>query len=112
LEFEEIIEEYKPDLILAGVKEKYLAHKLGVPCVLIHSYENGPYMGFEGFVNLAKDMYSYIYNPVWDMLEFEYEPTECGVEEEKVENGLNFEELEENIESTDKKQAKNNGEVA
>jgi len=29
-----------------------------------------------------------------------------------VENGLNFEELEENIESTDKKQAKNNGEVA
>ena len=74
LEFEEIIKEYKPDLILAGVKEKYLAHKLGVPCILIHSYENGPYMGFEGFVNLAKDMYSNIYSPVWNMLEYESEP--------------------------------------
>ncbi|WP_231551336.1 nitrogenase subunit alpha [Methanobacterium sp. SMA-27] len=50
LEFEEINEEYKPDLILAGVKEKYLAIKLGVPCLLIHSYENGPYMGFEGLL--------------------------------------------------------------
>ena len=71
LELEEIIEDYKPDIILSGIKEKYIAHKLGVPSLLIHSYENGPYMGFEGFLNLAKDMYSAIYNPVWNMLEFE-----------------------------------------
>ncbi len=83
LEFEEIIMEYKPDLILAGVKEKYLAHKLGVPCILIHSYENGPYMGFEGFVNLAKDMYSNIYSPVWKMLEFEDDPIK--IEENSIE---------------------------
>lgn len=76
LEFEESINEYKPDLILAGVKEKYLAHKLGVPCILIHSYENGPYMGFEGFVNLAKDMYSNIYSPVWKMVEYKDESVE------------------------------------
>jgi nitrogenase molybdenum-iron protein alpha chain len=71
LELEEIIEVYKPDIILSGIKEKYISHKLGVPCVLIHSYENGPYMGFEGFLNLAQDIYASIYNPVWNMLEFE-----------------------------------------
>ncbi|BAZ99558.1 nitrogenase subunit alpha [Methanothermobacter sp. EMTCatA1] len=71
LELEEIIEKYRPDIILSGIKEKYLAHKLGVPCVLIHSYENGPYIGFEGFLNLARDMYASIYSPVWDLLEFE-----------------------------------------
>ena len=76
LEFEEMIRENKPDLILAGIKEKYMAHKLGVPCIMIHSYENGPYIGFEGFLNLAKDMYANIYGPVWKMLEFEENPAE------------------------------------
>ncbi|MBI5679876.1 MAG: nitrogenase molybdenum-iron protein subunit alpha [Methanobacterium sp.] len=83
LELEEIIEDYKPDIILSGVKEKYIAHKLGVPCMLIHSYENGPYMGFEGFMNLAQDIYASIYSPVWDMLEFEEEVEES--EEEVTE---------------------------
>ena len=56
---------------MCGVKEKYLIHKLGIPSLLIHSYENGPYIGFEGFLNLARDMYSAIYNPVWNFLEFQ-----------------------------------------
>lgn len=76
MELEEMISKNKPDLVMAGIKEKYMAHKLGVPAMMIHSYENGPYIGFEGFVNLARDMYSYIYNPVWDMLEFEENPRE------------------------------------
>jgi len=80
LELEEIIEVYKPDIILSGIKEKYIAHKLGVPCVLIHSYENGPYMGFEGFLNLAQDIYASIYSPVWNMLEFE----EIDIKEEEL----------------------------
>lgn len=71
LELEELIEDYDIDLILGGVKEKYLVHKCGIPSLLIHSYENGPYIGFEGFLNLARDMYANIYNPVWDMIEFQ-----------------------------------------
>ncbi|HTX60939.1 MAG TPA: nitrogenase component 1, partial [Methanobacterium sp.] len=74
MELEDMITNDKPDLILAGIKEKYMAHKLGVPSIMIHSYENGPYIGFEGFLNLARDMYSYIYNPIWKMLEFEEDP--------------------------------------
>lgn len=78
MELEEMITNDRPDLILAGIKEKYMAHKLGVPSLMIHSYENGPYIGFEGFLNLAKDMYSNIYNPVWRMLEFEENPAKNG----------------------------------
>ena len=95
---------------MAGVKEKYLAHKLGVPCILIHSYENGPYMGFEGFLNLAKDMYSYIYNPVWRMLEFEDEPTEYGIEE-VIDEELNSDSLKDDLESKDQHK-RPEGEVA
>ena len=76
MELEEMISNDKPDLILGGIKQKYMAHKLGVPAIMIHSYENGPYIGFEGFVNLAKDMYAYIYNPVLKNLEFEENPEE------------------------------------
>ena len=86
MELEEMITKDRPDLILAGIKEKYMAHKLGVPTIMIHSYENGPYIGFEGFVNLAKDMYSYIYNPIWNMLEFEENPAEEVASEEITES--------------------------
>ena len=86
MELEEMISKDRPDLILAGIKEKYMAHKLGVPTIMIHSYENGPYIGFEGFVNLAKDMYSYIYNPIWNMLEFEENPAEEVASEEITES--------------------------
>ncbi|KZX16990.1 nitrogenase subunit alpha [Methanobrevibacter filiformis] len=73
-EIEEMILNDKPDIILAGIKEKYLAHKLGVPSLMIHSYENGPYIGFEGFLNMAKDIYAYINTPVWSLLEFNPKP--------------------------------------
>ena len=95
---------------MAGVKEKYLAHKLGVPCILIHSYENGPYMGFEGFVNLAKDMYSYIYNPIWRMLEFEDEPTEYAIDEVNKEE-LSGDGLKDELESKNQDK-RSHGEVA
>ena len=84
LELEELVEDYEIDLIMGGVKEKYLVHKLGIPSLLIHSYENGPYIGFEGFLNLARDMYTSIYSPVWNLLEFKEteEPDMSNVEEE------------------------------
>jgi nitrogenase molybdenum-iron protein alpha chain len=76
-----MIKEDRPDIVLAGIKEKYLVYKYGVPSLMIHSYENGPYIGFEGFLNLAKDLYANIYNPVWNLLEFEKNPQEVPEEE-------------------------------
>ena len=37
--------------------------KLHIPYVNGHGYHNGPYMGFEGFVNLARDTYNAVNNP-------------------------------------------------
>jgi nitrogenase molybdenum-iron protein alpha chain len=64
-EIEEAIMELKPDLFLTGLKEKYLIRKMGIPTVNSHSYEKGPYAGFTGFVNFARDIYQGIYAPVW-----------------------------------------------
>ncbi len=64
-EIEECLEKFKPDLFLTGLKEKYLARKLGVPTVNSHSYEKGPYACFRGFINFARDIYQGIYAPVW-----------------------------------------------
>lgn len=64
-ELEEMLMEYKPDLFLTGLKEKYLARKMGIPTVNSHSYEKGPYAGFFGMVNFARDIYQGLYAPVW-----------------------------------------------
>ncbi|GAW93886.1 nitrogenase component I subunit alpha [Calderihabitans maritimus] len=67
-EIEEMLDTYKPDLFLTGLKEKYLARKMGVPTVNSHSYEKGPYAGYAGFVNFARDIYQAVYAPVWKFL--------------------------------------------
>lgn len=67
-EIEEILEQVKPDLFLCGLKEKYLTRKMGIPTVNSHSYEKGPYAGYVGFVNFARDIYQGLYAPVWQLL--------------------------------------------
>lgn len=66
-EIEEMIETCKPDLFLTGLKEKYLVRKFGVPTLNSHSYEKGPYAGFRGFVNFARDIYQAVCAPVWKL---------------------------------------------
>ncbi|HPO03484.1 MAG TPA: nitrogenase component I subunit alpha, partial [Treponemataceae bacterium] len=45
-ETEKLIEMYKPDLVCAGIKEKYVVQKQGVPMKQLHSYDyKGPYAG-------------------------------------------------------------------
>ena len=60
----EIIDLVKPDVIFTGPRVGELVKKLHIPYVNGHGYHNGPYMGFEGFVNLARDMYNAVYNPL------------------------------------------------
>jgi len=67
-EIEEMLHTYKPDLFLTGLKEKYIGRKMGIPTVNSHSYEKGPYAGYAGFVNFARDIYQGIYAPVWKLL--------------------------------------------
>ena len=41
LETEKLIEFYKPDIFCAGIKEKYVVQKSGVPLKQLHSYDYG-----------------------------------------------------------------------
>ncbi len=57
LEMEKLIEIYKPDVFCAGIKEKYVVQKMGIPLKQLHNYDNGgPYAGFEGAINFYKDI--------------------------------------------------------
>jgi len=67
LEFFEVIEMVKPDLIYTGPRVGDLVKKLHIPYLNGHGEHNGPYMGFEGFVNMARDMYNAIYSPLWEL---------------------------------------------
>ncbi|WP_225895933.1 nitrogenase vanadium-iron protein, alpha chain [Dendronalium phyllosphericum] len=64
LEFFEVLEMVKPDLVLTGPRVGALVKKLHLPYVNGHGYHNGPYMGFEGAVNMARDMYNAINSPL------------------------------------------------
>ncbi len=56
-EMERLIEAYKPDVFCAGIKEKYVVQKMGIPLKQLHSYDyGGPYAGFVGAVNFYKDI--------------------------------------------------------
>ena len=64
LEFFEIMDKAKPDIIFTGPRVGDMVKKLHIPYVNGHGYHNGPYMGFEGFVNMARDMYNATHNPL------------------------------------------------
>ncbi|MDO8206669.1 MAG: nitrogenase molybdenum-iron protein alpha chain [Gallionella sp.] len=65
-EFEEFVKRVKPDLIGAGIKEKYIFQKMGVPFRQMHSWDySGPYHGYDGFAIFARDMDMTINNPCW-----------------------------------------------
>ncbi len=68
-EAEAIIEYYKPDIFCAGIKEKYVIQKYGVPLKQLHSYDyGGPYAGFRGAVNFFKEIKRMISCSAWGMV--------------------------------------------
>jgi nitrogenase vanadium-iron protein alpha chain len=67
LEFFEVIDMVKPDLIFTGPRVGDLVKKVHIPYINGHGYHNGPYMGFEGSVNMARDMYNAIYSKVFQL---------------------------------------------
>jgi nitrogenase molybdenum-iron protein alpha chain len=56
-EMEVLIKKYKPDVFCAGIKEKYVLQKAGIPRKQLHSYDySGPYAGFRGAVNFYREI--------------------------------------------------------
>ncbi len=65
-ETEELLRYLKPDLFFSGIKDKYILQKSGVVSRQMHSYDySGPYAGFRGAVNFAKDVAMSLYAPAW-----------------------------------------------
>ncbi len=68
-ETEKLLEIYKPDIFCAGIKEKYVIQKSGVPMKQLHSYDyGGPYAGFKGAVNFYNDIDRMVNSKVWGSL--------------------------------------------
>jgi nitrogenase molybdenum-iron protein alpha chain len=68
-ETEVLIEKYRPDLVCAGIKEKYVVQKQGIPMKQLHSYDyQGPYAGFKGAINFYLEIDRLINTKVWKMI--------------------------------------------
>ena len=69
-ETEKLIEFYQPDIFCAGIKEKYVVQKLGVPLKQLHSYDyGGPYAGFEGAINFYLEMERMLGTNIWKLVD-------------------------------------------
>lgn len=75
-ETEEFLKVLKPDIFFSGIKDKFIAQKSGVLSRQLHSYDySGPYSGFRGAVNFARDVAMGIYTPAWSYVKAPWKTT-------------------------------------
>lgn len=65
LELAELLVKQKADLMVAGVKERFIAYKLGVAFCDFNHDRVVEFEGFNGFVNFAREVDASINSPVW-----------------------------------------------
>ncbi|MEN6349486.1 MAG: nitrogenase molybdenum-iron protein alpha chain [Syntrophomonas sp.] len=69
-ETEEFVKLLKPDIFSSGIKDKYVIQKMGIPSKQLHNYDySGPYAGFNGAVNFARDIAMSFTSPTWNYIE-------------------------------------------
>ena len=68
-ETERLLALLKPDLFCAGIKEKFVIQKHGVPMKQLHSYDyGGPYAGFAGAINFYQEIDRMTNSRIWGYL--------------------------------------------
>ncbi|HEX2927251.1 MAG TPA: nitrogenase component 1, partial [Ruminiclostridium sp.] len=68
-ETEEFLKLLKPDIFFSGIKDKYVLQKAGTYSKQLHSYDySGPYAGFNGAINFARDITMGLYTPAWGLV--------------------------------------------
>jgi len=73
-ELEMIMAKLKPDIVCSGIKDKYVIQKMGVPSKQLHNYDySGPYAGYRGAVNFAKEIDMLLNNPAWSYIKAPWE---------------------------------------
>ncbi|HKL20307.1 MAG TPA: nitrogenase component 1, partial [Tichowtungia sp.] len=88
-ESDKLIEFYKPDIFCAGIKEKYVVQKWGIPLKQLHSYDyGGPYAGFKGAINFYDDIEKMLSTSIWKKIKAPWladsDDFECCIEAEYV----------------------------
>ncbi len=75
-ETEQLIKVFKPDIICAGIKEKYGIQKFGIPCKQLHNYDmSGPYSGFEGAIIFYNDIKQLVTSNIWKYMKAPWQLT-------------------------------------
>jgi nitrogenase molybdenum-cofactor synthesis protein NifE len=70
-ELEKALSILKPDIVLTNSREEWRPIKLGVPVLSFpQPAMRGPYAGYIGMINFARDLYKCLKAPVWDLLTF------------------------------------------
>ncbi len=68
-ECERLVKDLGIDLFCSGIKDKYVFQKMHIPSRQMHSYDySGPYTGFAGFVQFAKDIDMSVNSPTWKFI--------------------------------------------
>lgn len=68
-ESEKLIEIYKPAIFCAGIKEKFVVQKMGIPLKQLHSYDSGgPYAGFRGAINFYREIDRMVNSKIWSYI--------------------------------------------
>ncbi|NPA39760.1 MAG: oxalate:formate antiporter [Thermodesulfobacteria bacterium] len=68
-ELERVFSLIKPDVVFINTRHQWQPVKLGIPVISFpQPSERGPYAGYTGMINFAKQLYSVINAPVWRLL--------------------------------------------
>lgn len=99
LELADLLVKQKADLMVAGVKERFIAYKLGVAFCDFNHDRVVEFEGFDGFVNFAKEVDASINSPVWKavrqrVLNPEFVESEKAAVEEEISEKMYSEECE------------------
>ncbi|WP_406655555.1 nitrogenase iron-molybdenum cofactor biosynthesis protein NifE [Methanolobus sp. ZRKC2] len=93
LELADLLVKQKADLMVAGVKERFLAYKLGVAFCDFNHDRVIEFEGYDGFLNFARELDASINSPVWKAYGSKLKPAvgeDSAVEEDsglRTENG-------------------------
>lgn len=69
VECEYLVKKLNVDLFCSGIKDKYVFQKKGIPSRQMHSFDySGPYTGFQGALNFARDIDMAINSPTWKFI--------------------------------------------
>ena len=67
LELRDLLIRQKADLLVSGVKERYLAYKLRVAFCDFNHDRTKTFEGFTGMINFARELHTSINSPVWKL---------------------------------------------